>query len=344
MKLKDIAKEAGVSISTVSRVINNKMPCAASPEVREKILEIVKKNGYSPNIAAKQLKLGENSNIGTAKSIACVFSRTSLKDSFFAQLLRSITDFVKFNNCIIKYTLSTFDMNKATIVDIIKNDNLDGIVILGRCDIEFINELYHYVPNIVCTGLQPIDTKGDESFSFDQVYCDSYLMGVSAMEYLFSIGHKKIAYVGETENDKRFLAYRKVLKDNGIELEKENYVNIILSVKGGYEGTKKLLEKNPNITAIFCANDSTAMGTMRACKEIGLNIPEDISIIGADDLELTKYLTPTLTTIKAPIGEIGRIGITILFSRIEKKHKSSVNVSLPFTLKERESSTKKLMR
>lgn len=333
MTLKEIAKEAGVSISTVSRVLNNTNPKAASQEVRERIWEIVRRTGYTPNSAAQNLKLGNTSSKTLNRSLACLFARTpnAPNDPFFSTLAKSVEVEAYKQNYILKSSFTSFDITKSETCHLILDNNVNGVVILGRCDkptLKFLKQHFHYV---VYTGLNGIDA------NYDQILCDGYDASVCAMEYLISLGHKHIGYVGETSDENRYLGYETVLKKSNLPFDDSYIASISFSSNGGYLGTKALLEKNQNITAIFCGNDITAIGAIRAIKDLGLEVPKDISIISIDDIDTAQYLSPMLTTVHIPVEEMGKTAAKILIDRIQGGHTLPMKINLPCYLAKRES-------
>ena len=170
MTLKEIALEAGVSISTVSRVINNTDSKAASPEVREKIWEIVRRTGYTPNPAAQNLKRRKSYSSVNSHSLACLFARTptDINDPFFSTLAKSVEVEAYKQNYILKSSFTPFDITKSENFRLILDNNVNGVVILGRCDkttLKFLKQHFNYV---IYTGLNGIDA------NYDQILCDGY--------------------------------------------------------------------------------------------------------------------------------------------------------------------------
>ena len=169
------------------------------------------------------------------------------------------------------------------------------------------------------------------------------------MQYLVELGHKKIAYIGtipgeggiDILNEYRFEGYKHVMRQNGININREYVKNIYLSTEEGYRGMKEMLDECTTFpTAVFCANDSVAIGAMKAILEKGLRIPEDISVIGIDDIDMAAYVRPSLTTIHVPKEELGRFAVKLLIDRIEKGHSLPVRIDIPFKLIKRESCIK----
>ncbi len=335
MTLKDIAARAGVSISTVSRVINNKDTKAASSEVQEKIWSIVRETGYTPNAAARSLKLGEIDRpiINENKGIACIVARSenAIDEPFFVDLSRSLEKEAFKHGYVLRYTFSAFDLNSSNTFNIITNTKVDGVVVLGRFNQNLSTFLKKQYKNILYAGLNSID------YSYDQVICDGYRASIAAVKYLASLKHTSIGYIGETISEVRYKGYCDALKELNLPINHQNIINTHLSTDGGYNGAKKLINNKTNATAFFCANDITAIGALKAIKEAGMCVPEDISIISIDDIDMAQYVTPMLTTVHIPINELGRMAAKTLIDRIEHGHSLPIKIDIPFTITKRES-------
>lgn len=334
MTLKEIAAEAGVSISTVSRVINKSTKCPASKEVQERIWEIVRRTSYTPNNTARELKMGPaDTPKGHLRSIACLFARVrdAEKDFFFSTLARSIEREAFKSNYILKYTFSAFDIDNPNTLSMIADNQVDGIAVLGRCDKQLLKFLKEHFRYVAYSGLNGLDAK------YDQIICNGKEAALMAMEHLLQLGHKNIAYIGEVYNENRYLGYCEALSQAQLPIRKELIANVHLSTEGGYKGTNQLLDRGCDATAFFCADDITAIGAMRAIQEHGLQIPKDVSLISIDDIDTAQYLTPMLTTVHIPVEEMGQITAKTLIDRIRGGHNLHMTISLPFSIVHRES-------
>lgn len=341
MTLKEIAKEAGVSISTVSRVINGNEQNAASKSTRDKIWTIVRKTGYTPNILAQNLKrqtMPMQSPTEPLRYIDCLQARTSNlnTDPFFSELERALEQEAFNHNYIVKNTYRPIDLKSLDSVIRAAEKNIYGLVILGRYpftkeEFRLLNDIYK---NIIYVGLNSIPLK------CDQIICDGYKAGISAVEYLIELGHRNIAYIGEQSNECRFLAYKDALEKHGISFTIHNTSNVIQSTDGGYKGALKLLGKKSDFSAVFCANDLTAIGAIKAFHENKKQIGKDLSIISVDDIDLSQYINPMLTTVHIPIEELGRQTARFLIDRINGHHSLPMKVELPFYIARRDSCSK----
>ncbi|MEY8351904.1 LacI family DNA-binding transcriptional regulator [Lachnospiraceae bacterium 54-53] len=334
MTLKEIAKEAGVSISTVSRVVNKNSPGAAGKEVQDRIWEIVRRTGYTPNSTARTLKMGNGTDsVLSSRSIACLFARTSdtVTDLFFTSLSRSIEQEAFKRNYVLKYSFSSFDINHPNTFRLISDSHVDGVVILGRCDKALLKTLKTYFNCVAYTGLNNLEAR------YDQIICDGHQAAVAAVNHLIDLNHTKIAYIGETWEENRYAGYQSALADRRLPVRKDYVANVTLSSEGGYQGVKRLLKAGCDATAYFCSNDVTAIGAMRAFQEAGLSIPKDVSLISIDDIDTAKYLNPMLTTVHIPVEEMGQMTAKILIDRIEGGHRLPLKINLPFYIASRDS-------
>lgn len=342
--LKDIAKKAEVSISTVSRVINNDVNKPASTETAKRVLDIARQLGYVPNQSAINLvkKVDNSSNL--KKTIGCILTsrKDTYNDPFFFELLRGIQFEVNKHGYALGYSYANGEMTSAAFYDSVVSNKVDGAIVLGRYQkgiIEFIKE---NIPHIVYAGLN------FSNGGFDEVICDAYRSACLAMKHLIDLGHTKIAFLGsipQTQrmnvvNEHRFNGYVGTMKKNSIEVDKTLIRNIFLSTEEGYKAMKSILTKGNIPTAVFCANDVTAIGAMRAIHEVGYKIPDEISIIAIDDIEISEYLKPALTTIHVPKMDLGKIAVKILIDKMESGHDIPLRIDLPFDLRIRKSCKK----
>lgn len=334
MTIKEIAALAGVSASTVSRVINHPGSKAAGKEVENKIWQIVRETGYVPNPSARNLKLHHSSSAGSGaipKTIGCIMARTNTSDPFFSKITRGIEKESLRSGYIVKYIYSYQDIQNPDIRQTIRQTRVEGVAILGRPDSKtrsFLKETYN---RIIYTGLNNIESE------FDQITCNAYLASKTAVSYLAELGHIHIAYLGERKNEIRYRGYWDAVTQLALPLNRDLIVDTPLSTEGGYLMAKKLLSSGHKATALFCANDLTAIGAMKAAAELGINVPDQLSVIGIDDIETSQYTTPMLTTIHIPMEELGIMTAKILIDRIETGKRIPMKVELPFQLIRRES-------
>lgn len=332
MTMKEIAALAGVSVSTVSRVINHPDSKAASKEVENRIWQIVRQTGYVPDSNARNLKLRKADISGTAsRTIGCILARTQASDPFFSRIMRGIEKEALRHGYTVRYIYSYQDIQDPGIRRQIRETRVEGVVILGRPDSKMRTFLKENYNRSIYTGLNNIESE------FDQVICNAYLASKTAVSYLAELGHKHIAYLGERKNEIRYRGYWDAVSQLALPLDRNLIIDTPLSIEGGYQAMRKLLSSNHSVTALFCANDLTAIGAIKAAKEIDRKIPEELSVIGIDDIETGQYTTPMLTTIHVPMEDLGTMAAKLLIDRIETGRRIPMKVELPFRLIRRES-------
>ena len=333
MTLKDIAKKAGVSVSTVSRVLNDRNTKAASRETREKIWNIIRETGYIPNASAQQLR-GVSTKArpeGPKQYFALIYARSrDNKDMFFSELASAIEYEAYKHNLILKYSFYARDLDDASFLSAVSSKEISGIVVLGRFSEARINAIAEAQKNVVYVGLN------HHTSMHDTVFCDGYKASLLAMSTLLQNGHREIAYLGETKKENRYLGYCHKLDEEGIPFSRQLVVETEQTLDGGYMATKTLLHRGVQFTAVFCANDATAIGAMKALQEHNIRVPEDVSVIGIDDVEMSRYFTPMLTSVHIPITELGKQAAKTLIDRIQRGHSLPLKVELPFFIAKRD--------
>ncbi|BCJ95387.1 LacI family transcriptional regulator [Anaerocolumna cellulosilytica] len=335
MTLKEIAKRADVSISTVSRIINSMDDSFASKAVRDRVWGIIKETGYVPNQSARELKRGKTDTGSMyTRTIACILGRTKNLDDnpFFAQVARAVEQQSLNLGYSVSLVYSILDIENYDLVSRIESIKTDGAIVLGRFSSTSIKFLEKYYKNIVYVGRNVINT------SWDQVICDGYEATCTALWYLIECGHKRIAYIGECNNEIRFKAYLDTLHNNNMEVDTKLISECPQNGAGGYQGADWLLKAAGCLpTAVFCATDVCAIAAIRRFTEAGIKIPERLSVISLDNIELAGYVLPMLTTVEMPIFEMGNVAVNTLVERINKRHKLPLKIYLPNKLIIRES-------
>ena len=331
MTLKEIAAEAGTSVSTVSRVLNQKSPTCASKELQDKIWKTAMEAGYVPNENAKLLKT-KSAGVSEACSVSIVLARiSSLElDPFFAELLRCLeAEFIKQHVITDKviYAEHTVD------VDISAGD---GVIILGRCSQELLDHVLAQNRNVV--GIW----RNSRHFNVDEIICDGKKAAEEAMRHLLFLGHKKIAYIGGCTNEQRYIGYSSVLFENNIPL---NYSLIKETDQTGaqaeaafYELMKQKENGQADFSAIFCANDVTAVRVLELLSENRRVFKKSpVSVISIDDIEEAQDTKPFLTTVRIPRGEMAHMAVLILLDRIKGGHTEIIRNEFPCRIIERSS-------
>lgn len=340
--IKKIAELAGVSQATVSRVLNNPNYHCSSPEKRDKIWKAAMQLNYVPNEAAKNLKKGGAESREKAYRIGVLMTRmdNAEADPFFTELLRIIETEIHRRFCILakvwylpvfsdarKYQGKTLE--KA--VDDMQEDEesaIDGLIIIGRCSKEGLAKLKGAFQYVIAVNRNP------QNFEIDEVICDGKKVAAQAVEYLISLGHHEIGYVGECHNEARYRGYIGTLEKHGLEAYPAYVYETKQTEAEGFETMSRILKSDNIPTAIFCANDITAIG-MLSCLKKKRNRSVSISIIASDDIEAAQFTSPMLTTIALPKDEMGRFAVHLLLDRMKGGHKHAVKLELPGELVKR---------
>lgn len=306
--IKDIAKLANVSHTTVSRALNNSP--YINEETKNKIKALAKELHYVPNYNAKSLVLLKSYVIGV------FFSSISdgTTDTFFHEIIKGI------NKVIDKeYNLVIRGIDDYRYFNQIDKTNFDGIIVVSqrKTDDEFIEAVIEKEIPIV------VINRHIETFDLVNIMSNDTQGVYEAVEYFIKNDHKKIAIIGgNTEFESsvyRKEGYIRALKDNNIPLCEEYMISGKYDLESGYENMKKLIVLEDRPTAVFCANDDIAVGAMKAVFESGLNVPNDISIIGFDDSNFCKYVTPTLTSVKKDSLALSQYGGINLLNLIKNR-------------------------
>lgn len=294
--LKEIAKRAGVSTSTVSRVMNNSKP--VNEEIRKRVLDVLKETNYLPFVAQNVVLQQERPLIGV---ICPQYSNTVLDD-----LMVGINQVCKIYgyDTVLGLTDRTKE-NELHYIDLFSNIlSLQGIIFMG-------NQWDEEYSEITRKNLIPVVLAGQISSipSIPSVHIDNITASYEAVTYLILQGHRKIAMLrantGETIKGDRFKGYQNALEDAGIPFNENLVAESDLTIEGGSKAMAAILEQGTLPTAVFCSSDSMAIGAINYMSDRGYNVPEDISVFGFDGLEITKLVRPRLSTVEYSAVEIG---------------------------------------
>lgn len=331
MSLKDIAKAAGVSPSTVSRVINGGDRSAASPKTQKRIWEAVREQGYIPNQNARSLKCGTPSITPKKQVFDCIYARLvgAELDPFFTTLMHE-AEIEALNHGYHlhrQYSIEEIQAKRPPTQD----HHSKAAFILGRVDEDSINMLKKHYRHLLCMGLQ------DNPLPVDQVLCPGYDAAKECIRYLHSLGHTRIGYLGETKNEQRYVGYLDAMGEIGVRDTSPYVTEAPFTADGGYEAVHRLIKRGSSCTAIFCASDLIAGSALRALKKLKLRVPQDVSLIGINDMETVRYLDPMLTAVAVPMAEMGRHAAKLLIDRVDGGHKLPAKLLIPGILVQRAS-------
>lgn len=334
--IKDIAKQCGVGVSTVSRAINDHPDI--NPDTREKIMRVIEETGFIPNNSARNLKRTD------AKCIAVLVK--GITNPFFSSMIQIIEEETQRDGYALVLRHVEADEDEVEVaLELEKEKRLSGIVFLGgrfTHSEEKIGKLK--IPIVFSAiGIDISDWIGKARFS--NIAVDDRLESRKMTEYLLGLGHRRIALIAERPEEaigrRRIGGYRDAYADRGIAVDERLicYVQDELdhfSMENGYVTAKKFLASGEKVTAVYATSDLLAIGACRAVLEAGLRIPEDISVAGYDGIALGEYYNPKLTTIKQPAEEMARDTIRLLLDVIAGRQEHR-QIIFPAQLIERES-------
>jgi len=325
--IKDVARKAGVSISTVSRVINESK--IVKPETHERVMKAIDELGYKPNAIARSLKIKNTKTIGILIP--------DISNQFYPEVVRGIEDIA--NMYEYNIFLCNTDQDKEKEIqyfDVMAEKQVDGIVFIGN---SVSSELHH---KFKVYGI-PIMLIGTNCEDIPSVTIDHVGASKAMVKYLLKKGHDRIGLITGKKtdpitHDARIQGYRLALEEKGLPFQEELILEGGHRFKSGYEGGKQFLEMENPPSAIFVANDEMAIGAMRAALEQGISIPDEMAIVGFDNIDMAGKVYPALTTVAQPMYEMGAIGMRVLTKILNEESLDTHNVVLDFSLLERESS------
>jgi LacI family transcriptional regulator len=326
--IREVASAAGVSIATVSRVMNGRPDVA--PETREAVLRVVRDQGFSMNRSARALSGGKTGLVGVTLPIvqAAYFSfiLSGAAEALYEQDMRML----------LCPTLHQHE-REVNLLDRLMGGTTDGAVLtLPEETNEELKALQRQgYPFVVVDPRVPLDE------GIPAVSAANASGARAAVAHLLSLGHRRIgaitgplAWMASTE---RLIGMRGALAAAGVLPDPALVVESNFSIEGGEAAARTLLERTDRPTAIFAFNDNTAIGALRVARELGLHLPEDLSVVGFDDSEQAAIVTPALTTVRQPLMEMGRMAVSLLLRLIENQRVESLSIELATRLIVRES-------
>lgn len=308
MTIKRIAKLANVSSATVSKVMNRKDENISEP-TRQRVLRIIEEEGYIPNGVAKSLKVRKTKTIGIILP--------DVMNLFYSELVRGAEDMAEANGySIIICNTDNKEEKEEKYLQVLQEKMVDGIV-MTTTESTGENTFERFK-----TPLVLVDRDIDFGNRVGRIVVDNMEPAYEATKHLIAKGCNKIALISSVNTNKpsvhRYKGYEKALLEAGQAID-ENLIYLDkFSIESGYKGTIEILHDS-QVDGIFCGNDLIAIGAIKAIKEKGKRIPEDIKIVGFDDISISQYINPPLTTIKQPIYQMGRESVDMLVGIIEAR-------------------------
>lgn len=319
----DVAREAGVSMATVSRVVNNNPN--VKPQTRKKVYEAIERLGYRPNAVARGLASKKTTTVGVVIP--------DIANANFAEVARGIEDIANMYHYNI--ILSNADKRKdkeIRVINTLLEKQVDGLLFMGGAVTEDHVQAFKTsnVPIVLCATT---DDKGD----IPSVDIDHEAAAFDAVGKLIAEGHRSIAMISGTLQDPangyaRYQGYKRALEQAGIAY-REEYVRIgNYRYESGIDATQYFLNLSDRPTAIFAATDEMAIGAIHCIQDSGLSVPEDVSVISVDNSRISSMVRPLLTTVAQPMYDIGAVSMRLLTKLMKKETVDNAKVTLPHEL------------
>ena len=322
--IKDVARLAGVTPAVVSRVSNNDMTLSIREETRLNVLRAIKELHYKPNAVARSLRTHSMNAIGMLI--------TDINNPFYAQIIKGVQTAANEAN----YFTILCDTNddpeaEKKYIEILHSHFVDGIILSSS----YIED--NVVDMIESLGIKYVMVnRGTTNSSAPYVKTDEIGGMLKAIDHLLELGHKKIAYISgplyAESAIRRMTGYRKALREADLPYNPSYVIETEFNEQSGYEACKEILNNKDLPTAICCCNDLMAIGAMRAIQEAKLSVPNDISVVGCNNIWVTSFLATPLTTINNPLYEMGKKAFEILLGVINGEDNINYQVILPADL------------
>lgn len=308
--VKDLARAAGVSVATISRVLNNKGPVNAA--TRERVLALAAELHYVPHGAARSLVTTKTSTIGVLLP--------DIYGEFFSELIRGIDLAARRHGYHLLVSGSHSDRAEAAAVLQATRGRVDGLIVMSpEIDGEILRATLPSSLPIVLLNSPSRDE------AYDSIRIDNYGGAFAMVRHLVEVGHRRIAHVGGPAGNhdarERLRGYREALTALGAECDSSLEVVADFSEAGGYQAGRQLLALSPRPQAVFAANDAMAIGVLCAFLEAGVRVPEDIALAGFDDIPIARYIAPPLTSVQVSIDTLGARALERLLIAIDLKNR-----------------------
>ena len=319
LKIKDVAQEIGVSVATISRAMNPETRKKVAVQTLERISQWIHAHGYTPNVAARNLRKDQTKTIG----IVYPYLPGIFFSSYYATLLAGISDYLRDAEYQFRLLLLKEDFQRWDRYDFRQGERVDGLI---------LNHWFRYFSDkSVLKGLNlpfVIVNDFDQSFSAQFVYADHVFGGRLAAEHLYALGHRRIGIIaGPTWSHDSRLRIRGVeeyLSEQGIRIDPDRVIKAQFLEQVAYEKVQKIIPliKKKKITALFCCNDQMAFGAIRRMREEGIRCPQDISVVGFDDEPRAETFYPALTTIHMPVYDLAIKAVQVLVDYLSQSSHS----------------------
>jgi LacI family transcriptional regulator len=324
----DVAREAGVSMATVSRVVNNNPN--VKPQTRKKVFEAIERLGYRPNAVARGLASKKTTTVGVVIP--------DIANSIFAEVARGIEDIANmYHYNIILCNADKKKEKEIRVINTLLEKQVDGMLFMGGVVTEEHIQAFKTssVPIVLCATT-------DENGAIPSVDIDHEAAAYDAVSRLIAEGHQRIAMIAGTLQDPatgyaRFQGYKRALENAGLSVADELVRIGNYRYESGMEAMKYFLELESRPTAVFAATDEMAIGAIHTIQDYGLKVPDDISVISIDNIRMASMVRPQLTTVAQPMYDIGAVSMRLLTKLMNKENVEMTKVVLPHEIIQRKS-------
>lgn len=326
--IKNVAEKAGVSIATVSRVINNSQQ--VSEQVRSRVLEVIDEMGFKPNPVARSLVMKKSRLIGVIVP--------DMSSYFFGEIMNGIEEITRTYqyDIIVCNTRGNHEL-ETRYLDLFQGKQVEGVIFMSW---KLENDVVEHIRNMDIPVVMV--NRNTSKLTVPSVSIDNYKAAYELTHYLLNKGHRKISLIRNSIDIdafglEQYKGYKQALIEYGIEVNK-NYVRYgDFSIENSYRIVKNFVKENDIPTAIFATSDVMAIGAINALNDSGFDVPNDVSVVGFNDIRLASIYRPKLTVIHQPLFNIGTVAVKMIIDRIKGEESGENIVILPHSLIERES-------
>jgi LacI family transcriptional regulator len=308
--IRDVAREAGVSVATVSRVLNDSGPVRA--ETRQRIAEVAHRLQFTPNPTARSLSTRCTYTIGVLLP--------DLYGEFFSEVIRGIDQTVQKHRYHVLISSSHNEPSEVARALRAMRGRLDGLIMMVP-DLE-LSTIAQFLPHRIPVVLLNADL---EQIEYESLNIDNVGGARAVTSHLIELGHRRIAMIQGPELNRdardRARGFTEAMAARGLKVDPALLLRGDFTEASGFRATRSLLQQSPDVTAIFAANDSMAVGALSALRDAGRNVPEDVAVVGFDDIPIAEYLSPPLTTVRVSIAHLGERAADRMFECIKAENR-----------------------
>lgn len=329
MSLKKIAQEVGVSVSTVSRVLNHPEYKCSSLELRDRIFAAAREMHYVPNETAQRLRAGTHGISEAAPFRVDILVTGEETDPFLGEIAAALQTEIEKRQCMMTHlwhaplladeALPLSEIRRR--LEILREDkeDADGVILVGACGQNALRQLKKMYSAVIAIDRE---TRG---LGIDEIGGNGKAAASAAVEYLLRLGHRKIAYAGALRDEPRLAGFQETLLRHGMTPDAEDVLSCAPTEQGGYQVMEYLIQRENRPTALYCARDIIAIGMLKALGKYKRRTYEP-SLVATDDIIQARYTSPTLTTVALPKEEMASLALTLLLDRLSGRHKAPVRL------------------